>query len=390
MDKTPRAGRMHIGIFGRCNSGKSTILNALTGQQTAIVSPVKGTTTDPVYKSMELLPMGPVVLIDTPGLDDDTLIGEQRVAKTQEILRKTDVALMVVDSHQPLIRAEEELLAELEKREIPVLIVHNQKDNSPKHERARLSVNPAQQGTIEQLKEVLASYKPLERPKELLEGLSGENNIFLLVTPIDKGAPKGRLILPQQQTVRSILDSYGVSILVQPEQLDFTLKALNKNPDLVVVDSQVFGVVADILPEDIPLTSFSILFARLKGILPEAMKAVEAIPTLKSGDKILIAEGCTHHRQCEDIGTVKIPRWLQEHTDKELIFDFVSGGEFPPSLSDYKIVVHCGGCMLNNREMEFRLREAQRQNVPLINYGILIALLQGALKRSAPVINKII
>jgi [FeFe] hydrogenase H-cluster maturation GTPase HydF len=387
LSDTPSGERIHIGLFGQRNAGKSSIINAITGQSLAIVSEVAGTTTDPVYKAMELLPLGPVMLIDTPGLDDEGALGRMRVQKALEVLGKTDVAILVTDCRNPLGPVEQQLVEEFQKRQVPYLVVRNKSDlleTVPEPENDQeLYVSAATGAGVYALKERIAALKPVESETlrivgDLLEPL----DTVVLVVPIDKAAPKGRLILPQQQTIRDILEAGAISVVVRETELRETLKKLGTKPKLVVTDSQVFSLVAQETPEDVLLTSFSILMARYKGDLPTLVSGVRAMELLQDGDKVLISEGCTHHRQCNDIGTVKIPRALERYTGKHLEYCFTSGREFPEDLSPYRLIVHCGGCMLNEKEMKNRLRRAQLQGVPMTNYGVLLAQVNGILARS--------
>lgn len=380
MNATPSSARVHIGIFGRRNAGKSSLMNALTGQELSIVSEHLGTTTDPVSKSMELLPMGPVVIFDTPGLDDVGDLGTLRVRKAAQVLNKTDVALVVIDPTVGIAEEETALIAKIEQKKIPYIVVYNKSDIATAPNGA-ISVSAATGAGINELKERIASLKMPEPPR-LLEGLCAPGDVCVLVTPIDSAAPKGRMILPQQQVMREVLDNHGIAPLVQPEELKAVLGTLNVKPRIVITDSQAFGRVSRDVPEDIPLTSFSILFARQRGFLNAAIEAVKALPTLKDGDKLLICEGCTHHRQCDDIGTVKIPRWLMQNTGKHFEFEWTSGTGFPDDLTPYSMVIHCGACMLNPREVTYRMNCALDQGIPFINYGILIAALHGVLERS--------
>lgn len=380
MNATPSSARVHIGIFGRRNAGKSSLMNALTGQELSIVSEHLGTTTDPVSKSMELLPMGPVVIFDTPGLDDVGDLGTLRVRKAAQVLNKTDVALVVIDPTVGIAEEETALIAKIEQKKIPYIVVYNKSDIATAPDGA-ISVSAATGAGINELKERIASLKMPEPPR-LLEGLCAPGDVCVLVTPIDSAAPKGRMILPQQQVMRDVLDNHGIAPLVQPEELKAVLGTLNVKPRIVITDSQAFGRVSRDVPEDIPLTSFSILFARQRGFLNAAIEAVKALPTLKDGDKLLICEGCTHHRQCDDIGTVKIPRWLMQNTGKHFEFEWTSGTGFPDDLTPYSMVIHCGACMLNPREVTYRMNCALDQGIPFINYGILIAALHGVLERS--------
>ena len=380
MNATPSSARVHIGIFGRRNAGKSSLMNALTGQELSIVSEHLGTTTDPVSKSMELLPMGPVVIFDTPGLDDVGDLGTLRVRKAAQVLNKTDVALVVIDPTVGIAEEETALIAKIEQKKIPYIVVYNKSDIATAPDGA-ISVSAATGAGINELKERIASLKMPEPPR-LLEGLCAPGDVCVLVTPIDSAAPKGRMILPQQQVMREVLDNHGIAPLVQPEELKAVLGTLNVKPRIVITDSQAFGRVSRDVPEDIPLTSFSILFARQRGFLNAAIEAVKALPTLKDGDKLLICEGCTHHRQCDDIGTVKIPRWLMQNTGKHFEFEWTSGTGFLDDLTPYSMVIHCGACMLNPREVTYRMNCALDQGIPFINYGILIAALHGVLERS--------
>ena len=394
LNSTPSADRVHIGFFGRRNAGKSSVVNAVTGQELAVVSEVKGTTTDPVQKAMELLPMGPVVIIDTPGIDDEGSLGEQRVRKTKQILNKTDVAVLVVDKTVGMTAVEEELVGIFQEKKIPYVVVYNKQDlseDSIPNEEYAIEVSAKTGFQIEALKEKIARLAVTEEPKLKIVGdLIKPSDFVVLVVPIDKAAPKGRLILPQQQTIRDILESDATAIVVKEYELRETLEQLGKKPSLVITDSQVFAKVSADTPKDIPLTSFSILFARYKGNLQTVVQGAAAIETLQDGDKVLISEGCTHHRQCDDIGSVKIPRWLKNYTNKELQIELSSGTEFPEDLSGYKLIIHCGGCMLNEREMKYRLKCAEDQKVPITNYGIAIAYMQGILRRSVEIFPHIL
>ena len=386
LNNTPSSERLHIGLFGKRNAGKSSLMNAITGQSLAIVSDIKGTTTDPVSKAMELLPLGPVVIIDTPGLDDEGSLGEMRVSKAYQMLNKTDIALLVVDGTERESEENKALLHRIKEKEIPYLIVVNKSEQIeiPKEvPKDQIYVSAKEGIHIQELKERIVALVPKEKEKkDLVADLIQPLDFVVLVVPIDASAPKGRLILPQQQVIREILEAKAVSIVVKDTELEEMLKKLPVKPKLVITDSQVFKEVADIVPEDIELTSFSVLFARYKGNLWEAVKGARAIETLEDGDRILIAEGCTHHRQCEDIGTVKIPRWIQQYTGKEIQIDFSSGTEFPQDLSKYKMIIHCGGCTLNEREMKYRIRCSVDQEIPITNYGIFIAYMKGILERS--------
>jgi len=383
LNDTPMAERIHIGIFGRRNAGKSSIINAMTGQSLAIVSDVAGTTTDPVYKAMELLPLGPVVMIDTPGLDDEGELGRLRVQKAYQVLNKTDIALVVIDGAKGRTAADDAILERIRKKNIPYLIVKNKCDLQEGADGAHeISVSAKTGQNIFELKERVAALVPKEESGRLVGDLLAENDLAVLVVPIDKAAPKGRLILPQQQTIRDILEAGAAAVVTRDQELSATLQALGKKPRLVITDSQVFGRVSQEVPDDIPLTSFSILMARYKGELAPHVAGARALADLKDGDTVLICEGCTHHRQCEDIGTVKLPRWIEAYTGKQLQFAFTSGREFPDDLSPYRLIVHCGGCMLNEREMKYRLKCAEDQAVPMTNYGICIAEIHGILERS--------
>lgn len=387
LNSTPAADRVHIGIFGKRNAGKSSVINAITGQNLAIVSDIMGTTTDPVSKAMELLPLGPVVIIDTPGLDDEGKLGRLRVQKSYQVLNKTDIAVLVVDAVQGILPEDEELLQRFRDKDIPYLIVHNKTDLTPhilrKETDREIWVSAASGENIHALKEKISAMVPSSASEvRIVADLLSPSDFVVLVVPIDSAAPKGRLILPQQQTIRDILEADAAAIVIKEHELKETLKSLGKKPKLVITDSQAFEKVSDETPGDILLTSFSILFARHKGILEDTVRSVRTVDNLEDGDKVLVCEGCTHHRQCDDIGTVKIPRWLQAHTGKKLDFSFVSGTEFPDDLSAYKFIVHCGGCMLNEREVKYRMKCARDQNIPMTNYGILIAFIHGILKRS--------
>lgn len=386
LNATPSADRVHIGFFGRRNSGKSSLLNAVTGQDLAVVSEIRGTTTDPVSKAMELLPLGPVVVIDTPGIDDEGTLGELRVRKTRQILNKTDLAVLVVDATLGKTAVDEELIDIFRDKNIPFLIAYNKSElleAVPENADDGMFVSAATGFHIGELKERLATLAKNEEPeKRIVADLIGPNDFIVLVIPIDKAAPKGRLILPQQQTIRDILDSGAVAVSTRETEFRRTLESLGEKPKLVITDSQVFGKIATETPPEIPLTSFSILFARYKGSLASAVRGAKVLDELNEGDTILISEGCTHHRQCDDIGTVKLPRWIREYTGKNFDFRFTSGAEFPDDLSPYRLVVHCGGCMLNEREMKYRVKCANDQNIPITNYGILIAHIHGILHRA--------
>ena len=387
MNETPNANRVHIAFFGRTNAGKSSVINAVTGQSLSIVSDVKGTTTDPVQKAMELLPLGAVVVIDTPGLDDEGELGSLRIEKTYQVMRKTDIAVVVIDGEKK--KADKELVEMLEKRNIPYIIAWNKSDI---HMPTELSENEiavsAKDGTnINELKNLIAS-KIKKEEKRIVADLIEENDFVVLVVPIDASAPKGRLILPQQQTIRDILDSHANTVVCQPSGLKDVLEKLGGLVKLVITDSQAFKSVSPLVPEEIPLTSFSILFARLKGDLKQNVEGAMALDTLPDGAKVLISEGCTHHRQCEDIGTVKLPKWIESYTGKKINFEWTSGGEFKEDISGYDLIVHCGACMLNEREMKYRLNTARLENIPMTNYGIAIAKINGILDRSIAVFGK--
>ena len=395
MNQTPASERVHIGFFGRRNAGKSSIINAVTGQDLAIVSDVMGTTTDPVYKTMELLPLGPVMVIDTPGIDDEGELGALRVKKSYQVLNKTDIGVLVIDSTAGKGPQEEALIRRFREKGIPFVVVYNKCDLLPEGSLSAAGNSPAEHSIyvsaarnihIQELKELIASLKPEDTHRYPLIGdLMSPGDLIVLVVPIDKAAPKGRLILPQQQTIRDILDHGGLSLVVRDTELKDALANLRAGgitPRLVVTDSQVFARVSQDTPAHIPLTSFSILFARYKGDLGTAVQGAAALDQVQDGDKILIAEGCTHHRQCDDIGTHKIPGWIRQYTGKNPEFVFTSGTEFPDDVSGYRLVVHCGGCMLNEREMKYRTACCRDQGVPITNYGILIAQVTGILRRS--------
>ena len=388
MNNTPSGERTHIGFFGRRNAGKSSIVNAVTGQDLAVVSDVKGTTTDPVRKAMELLPLGPVMIIDTPGYDDEGELGSLRVKKTRQVLNKTDIAVLVTDGTQPLQDTDRELMALLREKEIPFLVVRNKADllaEIPEDTDREIWVSALQGRKIQELKERIARLRQEAPEKRIIGDKLAPGDLAVLVVPIDKAAPKGRLILPQQQTIRDILEAGAGAIVVRDSELALTLQKLGRDPELVITDSQVFGPVSKIVPREVPLTSFSILMARYKGLLEESVRGAAAVAGLRDGDTILIAEGCTHHRQCDDIGTVKIPNWLRKATGKELNIRVCSGTEFPDDLSGIALVVHCGGCMLGEREVRYRMKCAIDQGIPITNYGILIAHLNGILKRSVEI-----
>lgn len=395
MNQTPASERVHISFFGKRNAGKSSVINAVTGQDLAIVSSVMGTTTDPVYKTMELLPLGPVMVIDTPGIDDEGELGALRIRKSYQVLNKTDIAILVIDSTAGKGEEELELIHRFHKKGIPYLIVYNKidllstekiKDLAMSVRAGEVLVSASDGMNIQELKEKIASLKPEDTHKyPLIQDLIEPLDLVILVVPIDKAAPKGRLILPQQQTIRDILERGALSLVVRDTELKSTLDhflAQGVCPKLVVTDSQAFARVSKAVPENITLTSFSILFSRYKGELETQLKGIAALSSIEDGDHILIAEGCTHHRQCGDIGTCKMPEWIRNYTGKKPVFEFTSGTEFPDDVSSYKMVVHCGGCMLNEREMKYRIACCQDQGVPITNYGILIAQVTGILKRS--------
>lgn len=394
LNSTPSGERIHIGIFGRRNAGKSSLINALTSQKLAIVSDYKGTTTDPVYKAMELLPLGPVMIIDTPGIDDEGDLGQLRISKTYQVLNKTDIALLVIDSNLGVNEEDIKLWNYIQKKSIPAILVFNKSELLTEMEQAILTANAlkltnkfffvsaANNIQIHELKEAIASLKPKEKEYPLINDILETGDVVILVTPIDSAAPKGRLILPQQQVLRNIIDKGAIAIVTRETELQTTLKRLSAPPRLVITDSQVFGKVNKMLPSSIPLTSFSILMARYKGNLYDAVKGVLQLDNIKDRDKILISEGCTHHRQCGDIGTVKLPAWIKNYTKSEPIFEFTSGTEFPVDLSGYKMIIHCGACMLNEREIQYRYNCAKEQLIPITNYGIAIAYMNGILKRT--------
>ena len=386
LNATVSAERVHIGFFGLRNAGKSSLVNAVTGQRLSVVSEVKGTTTDPVKKAMELLPMGPVVIIDTPGIDDEGELGEQRVARARQILRQADVAVLVVDAQKGLQTADKELIELFTQRNLPYVIVFNKADllpELPPETEHEIYVSAESGDGIYALKEKIAALaKSAENDRKIVADLLSPGDTVILVTPIDSAAPKGRLILPQQQTLRELLDSGVLSVVVRESELGAALAALKAPPRMVITDSQAFGFVSKIVPESVELTSFSILFARYKGDLATVIGGAAKLDRLKDGDRVLISEGCTHHRQCQDIGTVKLPGWIDNYTGKKLSYSFTSGNEFPEDVTGYALVVHCGGCMLNEREMKSRLERCREQDVPVTNYGIAIAQMHGILKRS--------
>ena len=387
LNESVSADRVHIGFFGLRNAGKSSLVNAITNQELSLVSDVLGTTTDPVRKAMELLPIGPVVIIDTPGLDDEGMLGEARVKKARQVLNTVDIAVLVTDATRELTSLEAELLDLFKTKKIPYVIAHNKIDISENLSRSETDneiwVSAVSGANIERLKEKIGALQNNGgEERHIVSDLIKAGDTVLLVVPIDKAAPKGRLILPQQQTIRDILDCGAMALVCRDSELENMLKSLKEPPVLVITDSQVFGKVSKILPKEIPLTSFSILFARYKGNLWNAVKGAYRLDSLKDGDKILISEGCTHHRQCGDIGTVKLPKWLNEYTSKNFELEFTSGRDFPEDLTPYSLIIHCGGCMLTEREMQYRVRQAEDAGVPMTNYGMAIAHTHGILKRS--------
>ena len=385
LQSTPSANRIHIGFFGARNAGKSSTVNAFTGQELAVVSDTKGTTTDPVSKAMELLPLGPVMIIDTPGFDDVGTLGEMRVKKTLQILRKTDIAVLVADATMPLGACEQELIALFRGRDIPYIIAYNKCDllkNRTVSAAHEIYISAKTGEGIHALKEMCASLHTVQAQKPIVSDLLACGDTVILVVPIDESAPKGRLILPQVQTIRDILDGGAQALVVKPGELQQAFASLKHPPKMVITDSQVFDAVSRIVPPEVPLTSFSILMARYKGFLQTAFQGVKALDTLQNGDTVLIAEGCTHHRQCNDIGTVKIPRWLKQYSAKDIQIETCSGTEFPEDVSAYKLVIHCGGCMLTEREVKYRMNTCIQAGVPFINYGVLIAFMTGILERS--------
>lgn len=386
LNDTPSANRIHIGFFGCRNAGKSSVVNAITGQELAVVSDVLGTTTDPVQKAMELLPLGPVMIIDTPGFDDVGELGEKRIQKTKQILNRTDIAVLVVDAQRGLAATDKQLLALIQEKELPYLIIYNKSDlleSIPAEEEHSIYISALQKKRIQECKEKLAHQIPTEdMTLQIVGDLLCPGDLAVLVIPIDSAAPKGRLILPQQQVIRDILEAGAAAVTVRNTELARTLQKLEGKVRMVITDSQAFEEVAAIVPKEIPLTSFSILMARFKGYLETAVKGIQAVDSLKDGDRILVSEGCTHHRQCEDIGTVKLPNWLLKYTGKDLTFEWSSGREFKEDLSPYAMVIHCGGCMLNEREVKYRMKCAVDQGIPFTNYGIAIAYMKGILQRS--------
>lgn len=388
LNSTPSSERIHIGFFGMRNAGKSSLVNAITNQEISLVSDVKGTTTDPVKKAMELLPIGPVVIIDTPGYDDEGELGEMRVKKTVEVLSKIDFAVLVVDSSLGITEGDERLISLFKKQSIPYLIAYNKSDiaeagNISDNE---ISVSASLGENIDKLKEKISkAVASLKKEKPIIDDVISKGDLIVLVTPIDEAAPRGRLILPQQLVLRNILDNNCMAVVCKDSELEATLNSLSRKPRLVITDSQVFSYVKSIVPEDIPLTSFSIILARYKSDLKELVKGAVMLNKLENGDRVLISEGCTHHRQCNDIGTVKMPAWIKKYTNKDILFSFTSGGDFPENINGYKLVIHCGGCMLGDKEMDFRVDKCKTANVPIVNYGIAIAMMNNILERSIEV-----
>lgn len=384
LNDTPQSERIHIGFFGRRNAGKSSVVNAVTNQQISVVSEVLGTTTDPVTKAMELLPLGPVVIIDTPGFDDEGSLGEMRVKRTKQVLNRVDVAVLVVDGEKGKTSADNELIAIFKEKNIPYTVAYNKSDLTGEREYSDGIAVSAINGTnINKLKETIGHLvKTEDMTRKLCGDLLETGDVAVLVVPIDSAAPKGRLILPQQQTIRDVLEAGAIAVTVRETELELTLRKLGTNPKIVITDSQAFAQVSKIVPADIQLTSFSILMARYKGFLETAVKGAAAIENLKDGDRVLISEGCTHHRQCEDIGTVKLPKWLKKYTGKEISIETSSGKGFPDDLSPFSLIIHCGGCMLNEREMQYRRKFAEDSGVPFTNYGTAIAYMNGILKRT--------
>jgi len=393
LNSTPSSERVHIGIFGKRNAGKSSIINAITGQNCALVSEVLGTTTDPVSKAMEILPLGPVVLIDTPGLDDEGELGEKRVERAYEVLRKCDMAILVVEPMDDSYELENKLITTLKKEGKPFIVCINKIDLNDGafdffNDEIVVRVSAKTNDGIYELKEALANLLPEKNERYLIKDLLSVGDVCVLVIPIDESAPKGRLILPQQQTIRDILEAGAIPVVTKDTELELTLSKLTEKPKIVITDSQAFGMVSKIVPDDILLTSFSILMSRYKGDLNWQYQGVKALDEIKDGDLILISEGCTHHRQCKDIGTVKLPKWIKKHCSCEPKFEFTSGGEFPKDLSPYKLIIHCGGCTLNEKEMRYRIDLAKSANVPITNYGMAISYMNGILERSLEFLEK--
>lgn len=389
LNATPSGERIHISFFGCTNAGKSSLVNAFTGQKLSIVSDIQGTTTDPVEKAMELLPLGAVKIIDTAGFDDISELGQQRIKKTKQVLNKTDIAILVVDCTKNLTKTDLQLVDLFKEKQIPYIIVYNKADlleNIPESTQNTIYTSTLTGLNIDNLKNLTANLRNVKKERPLVSDIVKKGDFVVLVVPIDSSAPKGRLILPQQQVIRDLLDNGAVAIVSQVNELKSVLNTIPK-PKLVITDSQAFGEVAKIVDKDINLTSFSIIMARYKGDLPTQINGASALNKLNENDKILIAEGCTHHRQCEDIGTVKLPRWIREYTNKDFKFSFCSGTEFPEDLSEYKLIIHCGGCMLNDKEIKSRLQKAKEQNIPITNYGTMIAYINGILKRTIKPFN---
>ncbi len=393
LNQTISAERIHIAFFGKRNAGKSSLVNAVTGQSISIVSDVAGTTTDPVKKAMELLPLGPVVLIDTPGFDDNGMLGEMRVQKTKEILAKTDIAVLVTQSYI-LDESEKEFISLVNGKELPYIIVHSKSDllaYIPESKENEIYVSSIDNAGIEKFKRMLGEFaKSIKSEKKIVADFLEKGDVVVLVTPIDESAPKGRLILPQQQTLREILDAGCIAVVCQDSELEQTLSSLKSAPKLVITDSQAFGEVSKIVPQSVPLTSFSILFARYKGGLTSQVRGAVMLSKLKDGDKLLISEGCTHHRQCGDIGTVKMPHWIEEFSGVSPEYTFTSGGDFPEELEQYKLIIHCGACMLNESEMKHRMATAKAAGVPVVNYGVAISYMNGILRRSLEIFPDIL
>lgn len=389
LNSTPSGERIHIGFFGKRNAGKSSVVNAVTGQESAVVSDILGTTTDPVFKAMELLPLGPVMIIDTPGFDDEGSLGEQRVKKTRQVLNKTDIAVLIVDAQQGLSQTDSQLISIFKEKGLPFIIAYNKVDLLDSKELLKdneIYISAKNGTNIYELKEKIGRLSVLHSSdKRLVGDLLNAGDLAVLVVPIDSSAPKGRLILPQQQAIRDILEAGAISVVTRDTELKQTLAGLNKKPAIVITDSQAFKQVSRDVPEDIKLTSFSILMARYKGFLDSAVRGAKEIDSIENGDRVLISEGCTHHRQCEDIGTVKLPKWLEGYTGKHFDFSFSSGTEFPEDLSEYRLIIHCGGCMLNDREVRYRMKCAEDQGIAFTNYGTAIAFMNGILKRSLAV-----
>ncbi len=392
LNSTPASERVQIAIFGRRNAGKSSLINAITGQDLAIVSDIKGTTTDPVYKSMELLPIGPVTIVDTPGTDDEGRLGRLRIEKAVNVLNKTDIALLAVDAEKGLSDEDNILINKFKEKNIKYIIVYNKSDLTDirnKSDETSVYVSALKNQNIYELKELIAGIYDNTNDRVLARDLIKENDYVIVVTPIDSAAPKGRLILPQQQVIRDLLEANAVVSAVQVSQLKYAIDNSKARPKLVITDSQAFKEVNEITPEDIFLTSFSILFARYKGVLEYALDGIKMLHSIKDNDTVLISEGCTHHRRCDDIGTVKLPKWIKNFTNKQINFEFSSGSGFPANLEKYKMIIHCGGCMLKDREVLWRYKEASKQGIPISNYGIAIAYMNGILKRSAEIFSNI-